>query len=85
MAGHWRLYLAGVLHGAGCLWVAGWALSHWGAAPVGVFGPTGWLPVSVTLVLFLLGSRLLAGGCGLSSVGAARPAEPGPPAGRPRD
>ncbi len=59
MSENWRLYLAGALQGAGTLWVASWALSHW--APEGVFGPTGLLPIPVALGLFLLGSMLLIG------------------------
>jgi hypothetical protein len=57
-----RVYLSGLLHGAACLWVVGWALSHREAAPGGVFGPAGWLPVPVALTLVLLGALLLHGG-----------------------
>jgi hypothetical protein len=61
MSERWRFYLAGISHGAAALWVGAWVLSHWDAAPVAVFGPTGWLPVPIALGLFLLGGMLLAG------------------------
>jgi hypothetical protein len=79
MADRWRVYWAGVLHGAGCLWVVGWILSHWNAAPAGLFGPTGWLPIPLALTLFLLGGRLLIVGRTPSTNGASGHGSPTPP------
>jgi hypothetical protein len=64
MAERWRFYLAGLLHAAGGLWLAGWALSHWVASLMPVFGPTGWMPVPAGLGLMLLAVTLLLGGAG---------------------
>ena len=59
MSERWRFYLAGAMQSAGAIWIAGWGLSHWVASLSPVFGPMGWLPVSVGLTLLGLSGRLL--------------------------
>ena len=54
MTERWRFYLAGALHATGGVWLAGWALSRWVPSLDPLFGPQGWLPASLGLMLLTL-------------------------------
>jgi hypothetical protein len=54
-----RGYCAGVMHSLALGWVVGWGLSHRYDTLSPLFGPTGWLPVPLALLLVLGGFRLL--------------------------
>jgi hypothetical protein len=57
-----RYYTAGAMHAVAVLCIAGWALGHAYDGLQPLFGPTGWLPVPVALVLVLIGVRLMTRG-----------------------
>jgi len=53
-------YAAGALHAAAFLWVVGWAVSHVRPELSPLFGPAGWLPVPLAVVLVFAGIGLLS-------------------------
>jgi hypothetical protein len=54
-----RSYVAGAFHATACLWIVGWAISHFHPALSPIFGPTGWLPVPLALVLVFAGIGMI--------------------------
>ena len=62
MAERWRFYLAGATHAVGGVWVAGWALSSWVPTLDAPFGPLGWMPAPIALMLLTLSGTLVLWG-----------------------
>jgi hypothetical protein len=54
-----RFYAAGALHATAIFWIVCWGVSRFNSRLLSLFGPTGWLPIPLSLMLVFAGVHLM--------------------------